>query len=181
MWSLAALLVVLSALGHVLGRSRTNLPPPAAPGVADAFTSAQICRELLQAGKRLPRPASRARFASWNLRWFPDGEPREGAGKTDLAWLACTLAWLDVDVIAVQEMKQSPGAERALSQLLAELSRLSGGRYRARLDDCGSRVPQHVGLIWNEKRVTAASFETVGTLNPRGSACQDQLRPGLSA
>lgn len=136
---------------------------------------------MLSSGQRLPRAAGTARFGSWNLRWFPDGEPRAGAGATDLGWLACTLAWLDVDVLAVQEIKQTPDAERALSELLVEVNRLSGGRYVARLDDCGSRVTQHVGLIWNEARATAGAFETVAALNPRGSACQDQLRPGLAA
>jgi endonuclease/exonuclease/phosphatase family metal-dependent hydrolase len=179
-WSLAAVLLVLTALGHVLGRPRARLPSPPEVG-SGAFTSPQDCREALQAGQRLPRAAGSARFASWNLRWFPDGEPREGAGGTDLAWLACALAWLDVDVLAVQEIKQTPSAERALGQLLAELNRASGGRYVARLDDCGSRVTQHVGLVWNEARVSAGSVETVAALNPRGNACQDQLRPGLSA
>jgi predicted extracellular nuclease len=91
------------------------------------------------------------------------------------------MAWLDADVLAVQEVKQSPHADKALSALLAELNRLSGARYVARLDDCGSRVPQHVGLIWNEARVTASDVEMVGELNPHGAACQSQLRPGLAA
>lgn len=118
---------------------------------------------------------------SWNLRWFPDGEPREGAGVTDLGWLACTLAWLDADVIAVQEVKQTPAAAQALRDVLADVDRLSGGRYVARLDDCGRRVTQHVGLLWNEARVAATDVETVAALNPKGSACRDQLRPGLAA
>lgn len=95
-------------------------------------------------------------------------------------WLACTLWWLDADVLAVQEVKQTPRADRALSSVLAELNRLSGARYVARLDDCGSRVPQHVGLIWNEARVTARELETVAGLNPAGGACEHQLRPGLA-
>jgi predicted extracellular nuclease len=51
----------------------------------------------------------------------------------------------------------------------------------ARLDDCGRRVSQHVGLIWNEARVKASDVVTVAALNPHGSACQNQLRPGLAA
>lgn len=177
--------MVVSALGHVLGRTRSApAPSPAASsdgGGSGAFASAQACGELLKAGQRLPRAAGRARFASWNLRWFPDGDPREGAAETDVPWLACALGWLNLDVLAVQEMKETPAAERALGELLSELSRLSGGRYRARLDDCGTRVPQHVGLVWNEARVSVSAVETVAALNPRGDACQDQLRPGLSA
>jgi endonuclease/exonuclease/phosphatase family metal-dependent hydrolase len=115
------------------------------------------------------------------LHWFPDGGPGEREHGADLSWLACALWWLDADVVAVQEVKQSPRAQQALSSVLAELNRQSGARYVVRLDDCGSRVPQHVGLIWNEARVTARDLETVAQLNPAGGACEQQLRPGLAA
>ena len=98
-----------------------------------------------------------------------------------MRWLACAHVWLDADVLAVQEVKQSPKAEQALTTLLSELNRGSGARYVARLDDCGRRVSQHVGLIWNEARVSGSGVETVAALNPHGSPCQDQLRPGLAA
>lgn len=158
------------------GRSRERSEAPS----LGAFSSPESCNQLLSAGHRLARPAGSARFVSWNLHWFPDGTPSTGGG-TDLNWLACTLAWLDADVVAVQEVKQTPSAQRALAELLAELNRLSGGRYLARLDDCGKHVQQHVGLLWNEARVSASEGQTVGELNPAGSACQDQLRPGFAA
>jgi len=149
----------------------------AAPGV---FGSAAGCAEIVGAGQRLARASGSARFASWNLHWFPDGKPGQSSSGADLKWLACALSWLDADVIAVQEVKQSPAAEQALATLLAELNRLSGARYTARFDDCGSRVPQHVGLVWNEARVAASHFETVAALNPHGEACASELRPGLA-
>ena len=111
---------------------------------SDPLVSAVACATELAAGRRLPRTAGLARFASWNLHWFPDGKPGTGGSGADLRWLACALWWLDADVVAVQEVKQTPQAEAALSSLLAELSRISGGRYRARLDDCGGRVPQSI-------------------------------------
>ena len=129
----------------------------------------------------MPRAAGSARFVSWNLHWFPNGVPGEKNAGGDVQWLACALVWLDADVLAVQEVKQSPKADQALATLLSELNRGSGGRYVARLDDCGRRVSQHVGLIWNEARVSATGVETVAALNPHGSPCQDQLRPGLAA
>lgn len=168
----------MAGLGHVFGRPRGPARDAAPP---TAFTSLATCRDLLGAGQRLERRPGVARFASWNLRWFPDGVPGVGQRRTDPSWVACALGWLDADVIAVQEIKQTPSAERALSDLLAELNRLSRGRYAARLDDCGSRVQQHVGLIWNQARATADAFETVAALNPLGTPCQDQLRPGLAA
>jgi endonuclease/exonuclease/phosphatase family metal-dependent hydrolase len=156
-------------------------PPPdlhPAPGV---FGSAAGCAAVVGAGERLPRAAGSARFASWNLHWFPDGKPGQSGSGADLKWLSCALGWLDADVVAVQEVKQTPEAVQALALVLGELNRATGARYTARFDDCGSRVPQHVGLIWNEARVSARDFETVAELNPHGQACESQLRPGLAA
>lgn len=150
----------------------------AAPG---AFGSASGCAAELAAGRRLARPAGTARFASWNLRWFPDGKPGRSGTGADIAWLACALWWLDADVIAVQEVKQTARAQVALEHLLAELNRISGGRYLAALDDCGSRVPQHVGLLWNAARVQASDGGTVAALNPSGEPCTNQWRPGYAA
>jgi endonuclease/exonuclease/phosphatase family metal-dependent hydrolase len=160
-----------------------RLPERSQPagGKQDAFASAESCAALVGVGQRLPRAAGTARFASWNLHWFPDGVPGRREAGVDLGWLACALTWLDADVVAVQEVKQTPAAVQALAALLGELNRRSGARYVARLDDCERQVPQHVGLIWNEARVTASDLQTVAALNPHGSACQDQLRPGLAA
>jgi endonuclease/exonuclease/phosphatase family metal-dependent hydrolase len=146
-----------------------------------AFTSPAACAALLAGGGRLPRAPGKARFASWNLHWFPDGDSQQREPGIDLRWMACTLAWLNADVVAIQEVKQTPKAVQALATLLGELNRLSGARYVARLDDCGSSVPQHVGLMWNEARATATDLQTVAALNPHGSACEKQLRPGLAA
>jgi predicted extracellular nuclease len=44
----------------------------------------------------------------------------------DIQWLACALSWLDADVVAVQEVKQSASADLALATLLSELNRLVG-------------------------------------------------------
>ena len=170
---------------------RPEQAPPAAPPSAvepgsgasprDVFLSAASCAKIVGSGERLVRAVSTARFASWNLHWFPDGEAGQREAGADLSWLACALTWLDADVIAVQEVKQSPHAEQALATVLAELNRWTKARYVARFDDCGGRVPQHVGLIWNAARVAATELETVAALNPHGSACESQLRPGLAA
>jgi endonuclease/exonuclease/phosphatase family metal-dependent hydrolase len=148
---------------------------------ADPFASAASCRALVGAGVRLPRSVGTARFVSWNLHWFPDGVPGQKEVGGDVQWLACALSWLDADVVAVQEVKQSASADQALATLLSELNRWSGAHYVARLDDCGRRVSQHVGLIWNEARVQATDLLTIAALNPHGGACDNQLRPGLAA
>ncbi len=168
------------------GQGASQAPAPgvakvAASVSASAFVSPESCAELVGKRQRLARPARVARFASWNLHWFPDGKPGSGGSGSDVEWLACAMSWLDADVIAVQEVKQTPAARAALEQLLRELNRLSTARYVSRLDDCGSSVPQHVGLIWNEARVTASDIGEVAALNPTGAACGRQLRPGLAA
>jgi predicted extracellular nuclease len=177
---LAAVLVAGLFGRASLGQGQ-GAPGAVVTGSTGAFTSPESCAALVSNRQRLPRAAQVARFASWNLHWFPDGKPGSSGAGSDVAWLACTLAWLDADVIAVQEVKQTPAARAALEQLLRELNRLSAGRYVSRLDDCGSRVPQHVGLIWNEARVTASNVGAVAALNPSGEACGKQLRPGLAA
>ena len=203
--AILALLFVGWLLGggpRAIGRSRTSQPAtsatvprpeprasfperdarapevPTAPGV---FGSAAGCATVVSSGQRLPRAPGSARFASWNLHWFPDGKPGQSGSGANLKWLGCALSWLDADVVAVQEVKQTPEAQQALLAVLSELNRLSGARFTARVDDCKSRVPQHVGLIWNEARAPARDFETVAALNPHGDACQSQLRPGLAA
>lgn len=186
--SLVGTVVAAFALWGVTGAGARSAKPGRAPASApsgrsggSAFASRAGCAEELAAGRRLARPAGVARFASWNLHWFPDGKPGRSDAGADIGWLACALWWLDADVIAVQEVKQSAHADQALQQLLGELNRLSGGRYRAALDDCGSRVPQHVGLLWNEARVRASEGSTLAALNPSGLPCTNQWRPGYAA
>lgn len=100
---------------------------------------------------------------------------------TDILWLACAIAALDVDVLAVQEIKTLPRARERTAELLAELDRLTGGRWRAEFDDCPQLATQHVGLLWNEARVTLSQLHTEPALNPHGAPCKDSLRPGFVA
>lgn len=173
---------LIAGAPRTVSSSETAHGPKSKAGVAEtAFTSPAACAALLAVGKRLQRLPGKARFASWNLHWFPDGDSQQREPGIDVRWMACTLAWLDADVVAIQEVKQTPKAVQSLATLLAELNRLSGARYVARLDDCGNSLPQHVGLLWNEARAAAADVQTVAALNPHGSACEKQLRPGLAA
>ena len=144
--------------------------------------SRENCEKLLASGARAGRARGAARLASWNLRWFPDGgpgrRPREQGG-TDIAWLACGIAWLDLDLIVVQEIKTYPGAQARLTELFALLDRATHGKWRAELDRCPGDASQHVGFFFNGARVAADKFYTVAALNPHGEPCKDQLRPGF--
>jgi hypothetical protein len=67
---------------------------------------------------------------TWNIRWFPRGCPSNDTcpeKATDLPWLACTIAWMNVDLLALQEILTTPDAELSLNALRIELNRLAGG------------------------------------------------------
>jgi endonuclease/exonuclease/phosphatase family metal-dependent hydrolase len=158
--------------------ARTGRPvlAPSSPwSYRDAFLTA------LRARTSQRTPGS-ARVGAWNLRWFPDGQPGSAAPATgtDLEWLACAIAWLDVDVLALSEIKHGARAELALSTLRQHLERLTGAPYRSVLDDCPRGASQHVGFLFRPARARLGRLTTLGELNPHATPCKDQLRPGLA-
>lgn len=162
-------------------------PAPASPaGVSPStdspWSSRAACEKALSEGRRLERPDGVARFGTWNVRWFPDGKPgkgQEGKG-TDLAWLACAIAWSNVDALAVQEFKTTERAMQALAEVRRALDRHTGGSWEAAFDDCPNRDSQHVGVLYDGKRVKARAPTTLAALNPHGEPCKNSLRPGLA-
>lgn len=144
------------------------------------WSSRAACLSTL-ARTRAPRAAGAVRVGAWNLRWFPDGKPGQAkAGSaTDLVWLACGIAFMRTDVLAIAEIKQGVEAERALATLLVELNRLTGGDWKVELDDCPRASSQRVGLLFDERRAQLRHKSVLAELNPHGEACRDQLRPGL--
>lgn len=154
----------------------------ATPTAAEVWTSSAACMAAVRRGERLARDDDRVRVGTWNLRWFPDGRPgkRPTEDGTDVAWLACVLAWMDVDALAVQEVKRTASARSQTERLLSELKRLTGARYELALDDCDNDPGQHVGVLWRTDRLQAGRPRVVAELNAHGEACKDQLRPGLA-
>ncbi|MCC6898417.1 MAG: hypothetical protein IT377_05550 [Polyangiaceae bacterium] len=146
------------------------------------WSSPAACERALAAGRKLERPAAVARVGSWNVRWFPDGKPGKGSegNGTNLPWLACIIAWSNVDALAVQEFKTNPRARGAVDELRRLLDAHTSGKWAAAFDDCPNTDAQHVGLVYDSKRVTAKGAATVGELNPHGQPCKDSLRPGFS-
>lgn len=131
----------------------------------------------------MPKRTGSARIGSWNVRWFPDGKPGKrpaAEGGVDLEWLACAIAYLNVDALAVQEMKATPHARQALDRVLASLGRHMGGKWQTELDACDNLAGQHVGVLWNTARARAKPGVVLPSLNAHGEACKDQLRPGMS-
>ena len=150
--------------------------PPASP-----WGSPAACENALARGGA-ERAAGVARVGAWNLHWFPDGRPGDatpGYG-ADLAWLACAIAWMKLDVLAVEEIKRPPRGQAGLDELTHRLDALTGGDWQSLLDDCPHASGQHVGMLYDEKRATLRSHAIVAALNPLGEPCRDQLRPGLA-
>lgn len=177
--------VVSSGAGVEPSQRAPALPASAAasaPRDADVWASPEACQRAVALGARLPRPKDKVRVGTWNIRWFPDGKPgnRPAAVGTNVAWLACTLAWLDVDALSVQEFKGTPWAREQAQVLLTTLDELTGGSWQLRLDDCDRRSSQHVGVLWRGDRLRAGKALVLAELNPHAEACKDQLRPGLA-
>ncbi len=168
--------------GQHAARPSTSAKKGAPLPSASPFHDPDACRAALaHAGAR--RPAGVARLGAWNLHWFPDGRPGKspkGPG-TDVKWLACAVAFLGVDVLAIEEIKPGARPSQALSALRAELDLITGGRFEVVLDDCPRASQQHVGLLFDARRARLLGSATVGALNPHGEPCKDQLRPGLAA
>jgi hypothetical protein len=149
------------------------------------------CEEVVQAGGRLAREIpGTLRAGAWNVRWFPRGcSSGESCPEnaTDLDWLACTVAWMDVDLLAVEEILETPAAVQAMTQVRGRLDALTGGSWQTDLSDCGPPGAQHLGFLWNSRRVTlgdqADSCELNGAATPGPScdACAGNLRPGRYA
>lgn len=182
-----------------LSRNLTQQPetPPIAPAPpvtgdeeAQVWSSPEGCRQILAGGRHLePRAPDTLRLATWNIRWFPKGCSASQSceeNATDIPWLACTIAWIGVDVVALQEILDDPPARLQLSTLTAELNRLTQGDWAVDLQECGAVGSQHVGFLWNEQRVTLSATADEPQLNGAAAddnhpACAGNIRPGRYA
>ncbi|MDX2051341.1 MAG: endonuclease/exonuclease/phosphatase family protein [Polyangiaceae bacterium] len=151
-----------------------NAPPES---LREIWQSPQACQSYFKTRPvRDPVP----RIATWNLRWFPDGTPEaKPSGGTDLNWLACVLSSLELDVVAVQEVKRTALAQQAMTQLLGALKQLSGATYALELDRCPLDDDAHVGFLYNTARVSIAKLQDYPSLNPYGVSCEGRLRTGF--
>ena len=141
----------------------------------DPFASREACLE-----SRPPRrEAGVARIATWNVRWFPDGSPDDTVHPTDVEWLACAIAALRVDAIALQEIVLHERGRRALAELIAALDRRTGGRWEHRDDGCPPES-QHLVVLVDRARARIDRVEIISALHPHGDACAHRLRPGLA-
>lgn len=136
------------------------------------------CEELLE--KRVMSQAA-PRVGTWNIRFFPDGieGAEEADGDTDVAWVACAIASMDVHLLLVQEFKNTEKGLVKQQELIDALNEHTGGDWRLNLATCEPAELQHPGFLCDAKRVTASNIRDVAVLNPKPE-CSNAVSPGLA-
>ncbi|MEE8409919.1 MAG: hypothetical protein V3T05_09955 [Myxococcota bacterium] len=146
------------------------------------------CSEAVRAGSRLNRAQFRTRIGTWNLNWFPDGQQKDQAWRgtrTNVGWVACVIAWMDVDLLALQEIKLTERGLLALDDVLAELKGLTGTAWKRIVDTCPVPSRQHVAVLYRPDRVTVSQVVNHPEVDPTAVAgapdpsCPGELRPAL--
>jgi len=158
-----------------------------AGGKEAVWTSKDQCHSAIKKGLRMAELSSTTlRVATWNLRWFPVGtapdHPQGSAEPTDLDWLICTIRWMQVDILAIQESLATPEATQAWNILRNQLSTQTGETWRWHRQRCGRPDNHHIGFLWNHSRVALSKFDSLWQLNAKASStrnpCASGLRPG---
>lgn len=178
-------LALLAALGAT---SCLAIKPPKDSETL-VWQSRETCLGALQNGARMPSSEAKAlRVASWNVRWFPRGCHHDETCEdraTDVPWLACTIAWMDVDLLSLQEIVMDANGSVAMAELKSKLDELTGGSWSDSFQECGETESQRVGFLWDAKRVTLEEARDVWELNGRAvdgsDACFERMRPGRYA
>jgi Bacterial SH3 domain len=88
-----------------VGRTIAGSSPPETAAERTVWTSLEGCQQVVGSGGRMaPSNPAILRVGTWNIRWFPRGCPSNQAcpeKTTDIPWLACTMAWMNVDLLAL--------------------------------------------------------------------------------
>lgn len=151
------------------------------------WTSRNQCEQVVQNGGRMaPASSSTLRIATWNLRWFPQGQPEnqhnEMSEPTDLLWLACVILWMQPDILAVQESLATANARKAWKTVIDQLHQRTDDTWHWSPQRCGRSDDHHIGFLWNAGHVTLSHFDSLWQFNAkatsRQSPCGGGLRPG---
>lgn len=146
------------------------------------WSSRAECEAVVNTGNRMPKESDKLRVATWNIRFFPDGNMDMSRSDTDLAWLSCAIAWMNADIIALQEIRDTAEAKQAWESVLDGLEAYTGSEWAVDLQDCGALSVQHVGFLWNTDRLTLTDAEDLWQFNGKAGngddPCTGSLRPG---
>jgi endonuclease/exonuclease/phosphatase family metal-dependent hydrolase len=164
----------IATIAEALGKGHVSSSSP--------WASRAECERALGGRKSANLENGPARLGTWNVRYFPDGSAsgEDAAQRPDPAWLACSIALLDVDVLAVQEFKNTPRAQAAATQLIDSLNRRTGRSYKLELARCESEQAPRPGILYDSARATVTSVETAADLSS-DKRCTDSEVPGLTA
>ena len=154
---------------------------------AKVWASRDQCENVVKKnGQMAPLTSSTLRLGTWNLRWFPIGMPEAKPGddsqRTDLEWLVCTIIWMKVDILAIQESLDTPDARHAWKKVTEMLQEKSGDTWRWSPQRCGQPDNHHIGYLWNTARVTLSHVDSLWQFNVNAESsnnpCNGGLRPG---
>ncbi|WP_454064495.1 endonuclease/exonuclease/phosphatase family protein [Candidatus Nitrospira salsa] len=154
---------------------------------AKVWNSRDGCERVVRNGGRMAQASSETlRLATWNLRWFPIGQPKDqqhtSAKPTDIDWLICTLVWMQLDILTVQESLATSLADHAWDTVTRILTKKTGGKWKWYRQPCGRPNDHHIGLLWNDSHVELSQFESLWQFNSKANspkkACTFGLRPG---
>lgn len=168
-------------------KSHTTLRVSSKTEEALVWDSRDGCLQAVGTGGRMAVHSSTVlRVGTWNVRWFPYGHapnrPRQPERKTDLRWLICTLVWLNADVLAVQEVLNTPQAARAWQTVLESLDDATGDTWQWTPQPCGKSESHKIGFLWNSNRVAVTQVTSLWPFNVRAQSdrnpCEGRLRPG---
>jgi len=157
--------------------------------VQNVWASRQSCLNIVQNGGRMTKNSSHLRLATWNIRWFPIGQPQDQrsnqANPTDLEWLVCAIRWMEVDILSIQESLATSSANRAWKKITTLLTEHTGESWKWYRQPCGRSDGHHIGLLWNASKVTLSNFKSLWQLNAKANSnndpCAKGLRPGQYA
>ena len=159
----------------------------ASPEEALVWKSSTHCERVVKDGGRMAvLTPDTLRVGTWNIRWFPHGSPPgrpdRSVALTDLAWLTCTLVWMQTDILVVQESLATTEARSAWNRVLTVLAQRTGDAWQWSVQPCGTPDGHHVGVLWNTSRVTLSAFQSLWSLNSQATSahnpCEGGLRPG---
>lgn len=153
---------------------------------AMVWASRDGCAQVIKAGGRMAVGSSeRLRVGTWNVRWFPYGEPPNRSAssrETDLAWFICTIVWMNLDVLAVEESLATPKAKQAWKTVLVKLKETTGDSWRWTPQRCGEPDSHKIGYLWNTSRTELTQMKSLRAFNVKahssGNPCEGGLRPG---
>lgn len=161
------------------------------PAVTNTNNEGQVwrskaqCLAIVNAGHRMNKALDQFRIGSYNIRWFNDGTMAptpSNTKQTDIEWLACVIAFMNVDILSLQEIRTHNKAQQAMKDLLSKLKKHTKVTWKFDLQNCGHGALHHVGFIWRTDRTSIMDTQDLWRFNAKArnssKPCASNRRPG---